>query len=217
MVFFKHSMKAAARQYGKLLFSFPVRESGKRTHRTAMCPAGMNHELGKARRQRLQGSFKALKGQPSFQIKTPEMIRRFHYGTMKLDPDGCREPAKPLRFVIQQWIVSIHGSCRQRLFRDPHPWNPEFPCRPDCCVDRGRENMCMLVPVQMIHTDAGVAQRLNLGGKFPPDFFLKRIVVPVHQAPMALLFAAKASVRACDGFQPRTQRPPFGQVQMDAE
>jgi hypothetical protein len=156
-------------------------------------------------------------GQPSFQVKAPEVIRRFYCGAMKLDPDGCREPAKPFRFVIQQWIVSIHGSCRQRLFRDPYPWNPEFPCRTDGCVDCGRENMDVLVPVQVIHPDAGSSQCLNLGGKFPPDFLFKRIVAPVHQAPMALLFAAKTPVRAGDGFQPRTQRPPFGQVQMDAE
>jgi hypothetical protein len=111
MVFFKHSMEAAARQYGKLFFSFPVRKSGKRTlHRTPMRSAGMNHELRKARRQRLQGSFEALQGQTPFKIKAPEMIRHLHCRAMKLDPDGCREPAKPFRFVIQQWIVSIHGS-----------------------------------------------------------------------------------------------------------
>jgi len=74
-----------------------------------MRSAGMNHELRKTRRQRLQGSFEVLQGQPSFQIKAPEMIRRFHCGAIKLDSDGCREPAKPFRFVIQQWIVSIHG------------------------------------------------------------------------------------------------------------
>ncbi len=109
MVFFKHSLEAAARQYGKLLFSFPVREIGKRTlRRIALSSAGMNHELRKTRRQRLQGSFEALRGQQTFQIKTPEMIRRFHCGAMKLDPDGCREAAKPFRFVIRQWIVSIH-------------------------------------------------------------------------------------------------------------
>jgi hypothetical protein len=215
MVFFKHSMEVAARQYGKLLFSFPVRESGKRT-RAAIRFAGMNHEFRKTRWQRLQGSFKTLQGQPSFQIKAPEMIRRFPCGAMKLDPDGCREPAKPFGFVIEQWIVSIHGSCR-RLFRDPYPWNPELPCCPDGYVDRGGENMDVLVPVQMIHPDAGVTQRLNLGGKFQSDFLLKRIVATVHQATMALLFATKISVLACDSFQSRTQRPPFGQVQMDAE
>lgn len=77
--------------------------------------------------------------------------------------------------------------------------------------------MNVLVPVQVINPDAGVAQRLNLGGKFPPDFRCNPFVALVHQAPMALLFAAKTSVRAYDGFQPRTQRPPFGQIQMDAE
>jgi hypothetical protein len=64
--------------------------------------------------------------------------------------------------------------------------------------------MDMLVPVQVIHPDAGIAQRRDLGGKLLPDFLLKRIVASFHQASMALLFAAKASVRACDGFQPKT-------------
>jgi len=77
--------------------------------------------------------------------------------------------------------------------------------------------MDVLVTIRMINPDAGSAQSLNLCGKFPPDFLLKRIVAPAHQAPMGFLLAAKTSIRSCDGFQPRTQRPPFGQVQMDAE
>ena len=111
MIFFKHSMEAAARQDFKLLFSFPVRESGKRTlGLSGGRSAGVNHELRKARRQRLYGFFETGQGQPSFQIKTPEMIRRFQSGPANSDTGRCSEPAKPFCFVIQQWIVSLHGS-----------------------------------------------------------------------------------------------------------
>lgn len=111
MVFFKHSMEAVARQYGKFLFSFPVRESGKRPlGLSAGHSAGMNHDLRKARGQFLQGSFEASQGQPSLQIKAPEMIRRFQSGPVNSDTGRCSEPAKPFCFVIQQAILSFHGS-----------------------------------------------------------------------------------------------------------
>jgi hypothetical protein len=104
-------MEAAACQDFKLLFSFPVRESGKRPlGLPAGHSAGMNHELCKAREQRLQSFFETGQEQPSFQIKTPEMIRRFQRGSVNSDTRPCSDPAKPLCLVIQQGIVSIYGS-----------------------------------------------------------------------------------------------------------
>ena len=77
--------------------------------------------------------------------------------------------------------------------------------------------MDVLVTIQVINPDAGSAQRLNLGGKFLPDFLCKPFVTLAHQASMGFLFAKKGSIRACDGFQTRAQGNAFCQVQMDAE